>query len=128
MTAMDGLLHRWADEAKQLRERYALESAARVCEAHVRELAKVVAAQEDEVLTVPEAAQETGYSAQHLRALVSSGTVPNAGRKGQPRIRRGDLPARKLKTAASRKKKPSPKGREATGRRGFDARRLVLRS
>ena len=47
---------------------------------------------ENELLTIAQAAPESGYSRDHLRALVASGEIPNAGRKGSPRIRRGDLP------------------------------------
>ena len=43
-------------------------------------------------LTLDEAAAESGYSKRTLRQFVSGGSIPNAGRKGAPRIRRGDLP------------------------------------
>jgi hypothetical protein len=49
----------------------------------------------DEVLTLADAATESGYSAEHLRHLVASGQLTNAGRKHAPRIKRSDLP-RKL--------------------------------
>jgi hypothetical protein len=45
-------------------------------------------------LTLQEAARESGYSADHLRHLVATGTIPNAGRRGRPRVRRGDVPTR----------------------------------
>jgi hypothetical protein len=37
-------------------------------------------------------AAASGYSTDHLTALIRKGTLPNAGRKHAPRIRRGDLP------------------------------------
>ncbi len=49
---------------------------------------------EGEELTIPQAAEESGYSRDHLRSLVASGEIPNAGRKGSPRIRRRDLPVK----------------------------------
>ena len=50
-------------------------------------------AQEDEhALTLSEAAKESGYSQDHLARLVREGTIPNAGRRHAPRIRRKDLP------------------------------------
>lgn len=46
----------------------------------------------DAELTLDEAASESGYSKRRLREMVAAGGLPNAGRKGAPRIRRGDLP------------------------------------
>lgn len=46
----------------------------------------------DEVMTLDAAANESGYTADHLRHLVAAGTIPNAGAPGRPRIRRADLP------------------------------------
>ena len=48
-------------------------------------------AQQD-LLTLDQAAQESGYSAEHLGRLLRGGVLPNAGRKGAPLICRGDLP------------------------------------
>jgi hypothetical protein len=44
-----------------------------------------------EALSLTEAAERTGYSAQHLGRLVRQGRLPNAGRKNAPRIRLSDL-------------------------------------
>ena len=46
----------------------------------------------DAELTLDEAAADSGYSKRRLREMIASGTLPNAGRKGAPRLRRGDLP------------------------------------
>lgn len=46
----------------------------------------------DEVLTLTDAARESGYSAEHLRHLIASGQLENAGRKHAPRVKRSDLP------------------------------------
>ena len=46
----------------------------------------------EEKLTLDKAAEESGYTADHLSRLVRDGTVPNAGEPGSPRIRRADLP------------------------------------
>lgn len=43
-------------------------------------------------LTLKEAAQESGYSPDHLGKLVRDNTLPNAGSPNAPRIRRKDLP------------------------------------
>ncbi|MDB4916297.1 MAG: hypothetical protein JWM95_3941 [Gemmatimonadetes bacterium] len=47
-----------------------------------------------EELTLREAALLSGYSVDHLQRLVSSGQLENVGRKGRPRVRRGDLPVK----------------------------------
>ncbi len=46
-------------------------------------------------MTVAEAALESGLSEDHLRHGVADGKIPNAGRKGAPRIRRADLPLKR---------------------------------
>jgi hypothetical protein len=46
----------------------------------------------DDLLTVAQAAAESGYSADHIGRELRSGHVPNAGRPRAPRIRRADLP------------------------------------
>ena len=44
-----------------------------------------------ESLTLQQAAEETGRSYDSLQRAVRAGTIPNAGRKRRPRIRRCDL-------------------------------------
>jgi hypothetical protein len=61
--------------------------------------AELIAA-DGEALTLSEAAKESGYSPDHLRHMVAGGTLENAGTKGRPRIRRGELP-KKAKAAES---------------------------
>ncbi len=84
------LAARWRASANALR-RYAPEvanawdDAAKELEEHDRE-------RELEALTLTEASAESGYSEGHLGRLVSNYTLPNAGTKGAPRIRRCDLP------------------------------------
>ena len=56
------------------------------------QLEESLKAEENSVLTLQEAAKASGMSADHLRHLVSSGKLPQAGKRGSPRIRRGDLP------------------------------------
>lgn len=128
MTTIAELLQRWADEAAQLRERYGMETAARLCDAHVRELTAAVSARQDELLTIAAAAVETRYSTQHLRALLAEGAIPNAGSKGRPRIRRADLPPPKsvssrVRAAADDRRRRSQAHRQKT----FDASRIVRR-
>lgn len=91
---MDSLLRlaeRWESEAQLLR-RHGCVSAATTAELHAGQLRDALREVEFEALTLEEAAQLSGYSYSHLSDLIREGTVPNAGRKGSPRIRRSDLP------------------------------------
>jgi hypothetical protein len=45
-----------------------------------------------EALTLEEASIESDYSKSHLARLLSTGSLPNAGTRGAPRILRRDLP------------------------------------
>jgi hypothetical protein len=45
-----------------------------------------------ELLSLGDSADESGYSISALEKMMARGDVPNAGRKGAPRIRRCDLP------------------------------------
>lgn len=84
----------WRERAADLRRWAAAEGAARALEAAADELEGALRAAADETLTLTQASRESGYSARRLRELIADGTIPQAGRKGAPRIRRGDLPVR----------------------------------
>ena len=49
-------------------------------------------AEDATLLTLQEAAAESGFSPDHLGRLVREGKIPNAGRPGAPQIARRDLP------------------------------------
>ena len=51
-------------------------------------------------LSLTQAAERTGYSAEHIGRLVRQGKLPNVGRKNAPRVRLLDLTV-ELKTAAT---------------------------
>jgi hypothetical protein len=89
--ALEDLIRRWHEDAAKFR-RYGDEQLAKVCVLHADELDQTARAIENVPLTLEEAEIESGYSRSRLRHLVADGTIPNAGRKGSPRIRRGDLP------------------------------------
>ena len=106
MTARD-LAVRWRADAELL-EQYGDEQLAHVCRQHADQLAAALSSQDDEPLDLAAASAESGYSSDRLRHMLTEGRVPNAGKRGAPRIRRGDLP---------RKRRP--------GARGFDAASLA---
>ena len=45
----------------------------------------------NELLSLTEAAERTGHTADHIGRLIREGKVPNAGRKNAPRVRIRDL-------------------------------------
>jgi len=95
----------WRSRAVRLREWGASEQVARAWEKAAAEVEQVLRRWDRATLTLTEAAQESGYSADHLGQLVRDGEIPNAGRPGAPRIRRADLPV---------KSSPSPEPHPST--------------
>jgi hypothetical protein len=81
----------WRERAAELR-RYGADAQACTLEHAAAELEAVEREHEGKLLSIEEAAQESGYSEEHLRRLVREGAVPNAGRRGKPLIRLKDLP------------------------------------
>jgi hypothetical protein len=88
---LDQLTARWREEAAMFR-RYGAEQQAAACDLHADELENAIRSAAEERLTLAEAAAASGYSPRRLRELVAAGEIPNAGRKGAPRLRRSDLP------------------------------------
>jgi hypothetical protein len=97
--AIADLLSRWEARAEDLAP-YAA-PAAEAFRRAARELEAELRAAGDEPLSLEQAAQESGYSSESLRHMVRDGTIPNAGRRGAPRIRRADLPRRPARTASA---------------------------
>ncbi len=104
----------WRTRAKSLR-RYGSEAPALALEACAAELEAAWRESDSTVLTLTAAARESGYSADHLGRLVREGKIPNAGRRGAPKIALKDLPrkARRAATGSDRVEEPPP--REASG-------------
>ena len=49
-----------------------------------------------EELTLRDAVEESGYSYSAIQKMVASGELSNLGDKGNPRVRRGDLPRKPI--------------------------------
>lgn len=81
----------WRARATELRKWAAAEGAACALETAAEELDCSLRAERDEVLSLGEAAKESGYSADHLGREVRNGRIPNVGRLHSPAVRRGDL-------------------------------------
>ncbi|MQA91099.1 MAG: hypothetical protein GEU90_12825 [Gemmatimonas sp.] len=98
----------WRALAEQQR-RLGAEPQARTLEYCADALRSVLVANDDELLNLQQAADESGYTPDHLGRLIREGRLPNAGRKARPLIRRSDLPS-----------KPDWNARTGTGGSGSD--------
>mgnify|MGYP001359417088 CR=1 FL=1 len=85
------LLARWEADAATLRRRGA-EREACVLETAAAELRSTQLEWAAEVLTLEQAAKESGMSYSALEKAVRGGKLRNAGVRGAPRVRRADLP------------------------------------
>lgn len=117
MTAALDLIPHWRAQAADLR-RYGAATNAATLEAAAVELETALRDEAGELLTLARASAESGYSAEHLARAVRAGTLPNAGRRGAPRIRRSELP---------RKAHPIADGSVGGYDVGADARSLQTR-
>ena len=95
MSAMHDLIARWCSEAATV-ERCGHESTGKLIRRLAIEVDEALRDDQDEILTLAEAALESSYSTEHLRKMVAAETIPNAGQKGRPRIRRSDVPLRRV--------------------------------
>jgi hypothetical protein len=66
-----------------------------------------------EALTLDQAAAESGYTYSALEKMMRRGELQNVGKKGAPRVRRGDLPRK-------------PRRRSRIGERGDGIAALAL--
>ncbi len=81
-------------KAVELREHFGDDARARALEWAALRIEQATREQDDEPLTLSEAAARSGYSADHLGRLIRDGRLTNVGRHGAPRVRAGDLPSR----------------------------------
>lgn len=87
------LVQKWAEQAR-LFEEFGANAQAHTLRIAAAELQDALRAAQEEVLTLQQASELTGYSTDHLGRLIREEQIPNAGRKGAPRIRRSDLPVK----------------------------------
>ena len=113
-----GLVDYWRGQAETLRA-YGANGAATAVEQCATDLEEALDRLSSETLTLGEAADATGYSADHIGRMVREGTIPNVGRKGAPRVRRSDLPNK-------RKRRVAPVAERS--QRGQNSNRQVVRS
>ena len=92
--SLNALSTTWRARASELRTWAAADGPARALEQCAEQLDRALQITESEVLTIGQAALESGYSTEQLRRLIRQGRLPNSGRSGSPRLRRADLPRR----------------------------------
>ncbi len=97
LSSVDALVSRvtkrWLSEAETLHRRGADEQAV-VLQSCANELTEEGRLFSLEALTLGRAAEESGFSYSALEKMVRDGTLPNVGKKGAPRVHRGDLPSK----------------------------------
>lgn len=91
--ALAQLLSSWSTEAQHLKKR-GQSNLALFLESLTEEVENAWIDYASAALNLQEAAAESGYSVDHLGRQLLACKIPNAGAKGQPRIRRADLPRR----------------------------------
>jgi len=84
----------WRERAETVRK-YGDPNSGRLWDVAATELELAMEEVASETVSLRDAARETGYTADHLGALIKCGQIPNAGRKGAPRIYRHALPPKK---------------------------------
>jgi hypothetical protein len=88
------LIERWQGRQQEWSRLHAQVDGAALAGEVVADLQKIAESNGAEELTLTAASTLSGYSTDHLSRLLRDGAIPNAGRKGSPRIRRADLPIR----------------------------------
>lgn len=88
---MEKLADEWLDQASRDEAR-GLVLAASLMRAAVSEMLARINDLQSEALTLSQAAEESGYSRDHLRRLLRSGRLSNAGEKGKLMVLRRTLP------------------------------------
>ena len=95
------LIEAWRDRADHLR-RYAPEVAA-AWEDAATELEEYDREDAQTILTRVQAAEESGYTPDHISRLIAEKRIKNVGRKGKPLVRRSDLPRKPNKPVEARR-------------------------
>lgn len=104
---LTGLAARVAEQADRLRgdaevfRRHGNERMAFSLTSIADELVSVLTETDSELLSLAEAAEYSGYSADHLSRLAKAGKLTNRGEPYRPRYARGDLPTRTLSRSPS---------------------------
>ncbi len=95
-------------KAAELRNTFGDDARARTLEWAAMRIEQAILTIEQTPYTLTEAAAQSGYSVDHLSRLLRETKLPNAGRKGAPRIKAVDLPTKSSRVAHGRRKPYNP--------------------
>src|SRR5688572_19968649 len=87
------ILERWMKRAEEWKRLDVSVNGSALAEEVIRDL-EAATASSDETMNLTQAAALSGYSADHLGRMVRDGTLQNHGKRGSPRVRRSELPAK----------------------------------
>jgi hypothetical protein len=93
MSVLEQLPLVWRQRANFIRP-YA-EAAATAYDEAADQLVEVLRDRENELLNLRQASKASGYSADYLGRLLRDQRLHNHGRRGAPKLRRGDLPLKR---------------------------------
>ncbi len=100
--SLDRLISQWRDEAETFRRRGVAAHA--LLESCADELERELGRWENELLSIKEAAAESGYSEETLRRKARNGKLlaeRSSGKKTHLKLRRGDLPIKPIRRNAA---------------------------
>lgn len=86
------IIDRWVARRAELELLGANVDGAKLCDQAIADLKRIASGDSDELLNLRAAADASGYSTRQLKRLIDEEKIANHGRKGSPRVRRGDLP------------------------------------
>ena len=104
------LSRKWRTEAEVIARRGVFGDVGSLLKSVADELDGAIEAHDDELLTLDEAVEESGYTRRKIERDLETGRIPNSGKPRQPRVRRGDLPYKPPRT------RPKSKGRTIAGK------------
>lgn len=110
------LVDKWRAEVGNLSSLYFDERVSRIVSRLADELSEALESDNNELLTLEQAATESGYSSEHLGRMVRTGKLANAGRSRSPRIRRAELPFKTSRLRADESSLNIASGRAAIAR------------
>ena len=83
---------RWRARRVEFARYGTLVDGAKLCDDFLNDLTALLVTENEEIVTLSEAAKRSGYTRAHLGRMVARGKIPNAGRANAPRIRACDIP------------------------------------
>lgn len=131
MARLADLAQAWRQEAATIRQRYADESLAKLCEAHADDLESALQSADEQLLTPAQAAVDPEVlwdSPDHVALQIRTGKVKNHGKPGRPLARRGDLPKKPSKKTGHAPMDSSADAADAAPLDSFTRRVLARRT